>query len=449
MDENMILGKWWLPERPQRRVFGLLQTPRDEAITLSLAGDLIGTSPSETILGRTQGGVPVTLRRCFATSRKGRWIPESDDASEQDILVHVALFGDRLKEGDEGRFRFVEVNYSSLPEFAGMPTFRPVTPASETELRTIGVEQTKETKFQYNDTEILFVVGTREKWAGNTATLQSDCRFYFFSKTPRTLDEWQHQFLGPMGYLLTLALGRASVVTHQSMLKRAPWWTYAKAHKRVPEITVRRGRPLSGRDGAAVDRPLFRLSDEGIDLESIVTRWLDAAPLLELPFNLYFATVFAPFMYLETRFLNLVQAAEGYHRVRFPQAVEDPETHDARLKAIYAAIENEEHKAWLEGQIGEWSNEPRLRHRLADLVKLARSQGITISAKDRKSFINSVLMARNDLSQGGLGPDKTAKSAFVKLNRRLRIILHACFVKELGLPSEVAARVLRSSAQLR
>ena len=60
MDADMILGRWWLPERPQRRVFGLLQTPSNESITLSLAGNLLGTSPSRTILGNTQAGVPVT-----------------------------------------------------------------------------------------------------------------------------------------------------------------------------------------------------------------------------------------------------------------------------------------------------------------------------------------------------------------------------------------------------
>jgi len=73
---------------------------------------------------------------------------------------------------------------------------------------------------------------------------------------------------------------------------------------------------------------------------------------------------------------------------------------------------------------------------------------MTISAEDARSFINSVLIARNDLSHGGLGPDKSAKSDFVKLNRQLRIILHACFVKELGLTPKVAARVLKDSAQL-
>jgi hypothetical protein len=219
----------------------------------------------------------------------------------------------------------------------------------------------------------------------------------------------------------------------------------------VPEITVRRGKPLSGQEGTTADRfplPLFRLSDDGVDLEGILSRWLDAAPRLELPFNLYFATVFAPFMYLETRFLNLVQAAEGYHRARYPQAVEDPRVHEERLKAIYAAIENEAHQKWLMAQIGNWSNEPRLRQRLDDLVELARSQGTTISRKDGKSFVSQVISGRNDLSHGGLTSERTAKVDYVKLNRQLRIILHACFVKELGLPADVASRVLRDSGQL-
>jgi hypothetical protein len=73
MDDDMHLGRWWLPDRPQRRVFGLLHMPRGESITLSLAGVLIDASPgaSATIVGSTQDGVPVTLLHCLARRGSG------------------------------------------------------------------------------------------------------------------------------------------------------------------------------------------------------------------------------------------------------------------------------------------------------------------------------------------------------------------------------------------
>jgi hypothetical protein len=425
----------------------VLQTPPNEDISLTVAGDLAGGSSQVTILGRTQDDKLVTLLRCLrrATQGWGAFTHRPEDVASQDFFVHEALFGARLKSDDEARFRFTEVDYANLPEWIGESTFDSLPQSGDGYRQTIGIKQSKETVVHVDDTEIRFVVGTAENWTPGAATLQSSGRFYLFGNSARTLDEWHREFLGPIGYLLSFALGKACIATEQSVLRHAPWWTYVKAHKSPPTITVRRGEPLDS-PVRPTRRPLFTLSEDGIDLEEILPRWLRAWPVLELPLNFYFATLYAPFMYLETRFLNLVQAAEGYHRARFPQFVDPPDVHEARLASICGGIGDDEHREWLRGQLGEWSNEPRLRSRLRDLVELARTQGLAMTAKDARRFVHDVKTNRDMLSHGGLAGAKASAGDLFRLETQLSRLLQTCLTSELGVSIEVAKRIVDKAA---
>lgn len=50
--------------------------------------------------------------------------------------------------------------------------------------------------------------------------------------------------------------------------------------------------------------------------------------------SLYFAVMSGRWMFLESRFLNLVQAAEVFHRHNYPNEVVPKATHKARVKQI-------------------------------------------------------------------------------------------------------------------
>jgi len=206
---------------------------------------------------------------------------------------------------------------------------------------------------------------------------------------------------------------------------------------------VLRGEPLTGPPGSGAGSLLFFTLADDVNLEDILPRWLDAYQELRLPLNLYFTTMFAPFMYLESRFLNLVQAAEGYHRVRFPdRRAEDPPVHAERLTSIYGSIDNPKHLAWLTGHLGEHSNEPSLRQRLGDLTKLARRQGLRMTGREAQSFAYAVKNARDELSHGGLGERKTLHGDYVKMEKQLKGVLQACWLSELGLSGDVSSAML-------
>ena len=443
----MHLGRWWLPENPRRRIFGLLDAPPDDDITLSLAGMLARPNGSATILGRTRDGESVTLLDCLCTSSRVSFTTgpgRSEDRSREEYFAHTALFGERFKDGAEARFRYTDVTYSHLPSLLGRPPFADI-PATSEFVRAIGVKPVQTVGIVHDGTEIRFSVAPDEEWADHTATLRADGRFSLSSDLPLTLREWHRSFLGPIGYLVSLGIGRASTVEEQIVMRQSPWGTSLQAIRRAPYVTVARAKPLVGpsRDGRS--RQLFTLADEGITMDQMLPRWLQASASLELPMNLYFGAMFAPFMYMETRFLSLVQAAEGYHRARFEQSVDDAGLHSDRLAAIYESIQNADNRAWLRRQLGDWSNEPRLRKRLADLFGLARDQGLSVTSREAKALVDEVKSARDDLSHGGLDSSRNRDVDLWRLERQLTTVMQACWLKELGLEKTVAGRILRDT----
>jgi hypothetical protein len=315
MDKHTHLGRWWLPENPRRRVFGVLRAAPDEEVTLSVAGGLDTTSSKLTILGETQDGVAVTLLRCIPRGTKGwgAFTNRLTEVESQEFLAHEALFGRRYAEGDQARFRFTEVTYEHLPELIGESTIGTLTPDVDGYERSIGIRKGKESVVHYGDTEIRFATGTTQSFSPGNVTLRSEGRLYLFIKRALTLKEWHQEFLTPIGYLTTLALGKRCMVTDQSVLEHAPWWTYVKRDKSPPTVRVQRGERLET-SNRLHGGPFFSLSEEGIVFEDVLSSWLSAWAVLKLPMDLYFDAVYGRFSYLETSFLSLVQAVEGYHR---------------------------------------------------------------------------------------------------------------------------------------
>jgi hypothetical protein len=417
VDEHTQLGKWWRPENPRRRLFGVLRTKPNERITLDVAGDLAADDSTFTIVGRTQAGGAVTLLRCIPLTTRGwgAWTKNRDDVSSQDLLVHEALFGARFKSDDAARFRFTEVEYPDLPSLIGGRVLRMLPETEDGLSRSFGIESSRETELQVGDTQVRLVAGTSESFGGGKATFQAHGRLCFFSGTPRTLEQWYRDFIRPIDYLLSFALGKPCLLSRQIVLQHAPWWTYVKRHRRPPEIKVIRGETLGGPAKESRDRPLFSLSEDGVDLRAILPRWLEACARLELPLNIYFASIYAPFMYVQTRFLYLVQAAEGFHRARFAELAQSSNRKTRRVT---------------------------LRNRLDELLSFCETQGLVVSEPDRLAFVANAVRARDNLSHGGLDPTRKDKPDYVALNQRLTLMMRMCLVTELDVSDEARLRIL-------
>jgi ApeA N-terminal domain 1 len=130
-------------------------------------------------------------------------------------------------------------------------------------------------------------------------------------------------------------------------------------------------------------------------------------------------------MYLEQRFLNMVQAAESYHRRRRSNEVLPKSEHRERVQRIVSTAP-EGDRSWLKEQL-TYSNEPRLRDWLADLVALTEPVMMPLIG-DVHKFVRLVTNTRNYhthydrrlLSKSAQGPDLYELTSQLGRRREIR-----------------------------
>jgi hypothetical protein len=447
MDNHTHLGYWWLPDDPDAGVFGVLHAPPNERMLLSTAGTLAPSGTTNlTIHGRTHEGEPVTLAGCLAVSERH---PLTSDlyTGFGEYEVAQTLLGDHFALPDEARFKFMDVAYSGLAAWIGTAIAKWVSPVPESYQCAIGIPYEDLPSVRHADVEIVFCLAAQRNQIEGASTLEPVGHAMFTSETPLTLKAWDDQFIRPIGNLISFALDQTCFVLEQSANERGPLWGDAQKGHDIVEVRVLNREPVKG-SGRHPDRPRFLLSDSEVDLRVSLPRWLDACSAIKLPIDLYFAAMHAPFIYIEASFLTLIQCAEGYHRARFPDYVEEkPDVHARRLKTIYEALEGEaECVTWLKKQLGTWSNEPALASRLKDLGDLAIGLGLPTTSRQLKSFIYHAKNARHHLSHGGLLADEAASYDVWPLYAELSAIMQACLMRELELPASTVRRALSENA---
>lgn len=157
--------------------------------------------------------------------------------------------------------------------------------------------------------------------------------------------------------------------------------------------------------------------------------------LLNLSASSILVRIYGRFVYLNLKFLSMVQALESYHRRAVSNKELPEDDHKERVARIMNAAPSE-HKKWLKEKLN-YSNEPRLRERLKDLSDTFH---VTIKnlIPDRKYFINKVIDTRNYMTH--YDEDLKEKSAkeielFI-ITEQLRSIVEMCLMKEIGFNSK-------------
>lgn len=174
---------------------------------------------------------------------------------------------------------------------------------------------------------------------------------------------------------------------------------------------------------------LFKFSDIRRRFQGIMRKWFEGFEDLRPVYDLYFGTLYNPQMYLQHKFLSLVQAIESYHRRRAARQYELP---PSKHKAIEMAIENAcppRHRNWLERKLTH-SNELSLPQRLHFL--LSKYDFLKIGNKD--SFVNKVVDTRNYLAHYDKRMQKRAATIeeMAQLCQKLRSLLEVVMLGELG-----------------
>jgi hypothetical protein len=137
---------------------------------------------------------------------------------------------------------------------------------------------------------------------------------------------------------------------------------------------------------------LFQFQDIG-GLPTIA-RWVKVARKYKTVTGSLLSIRYASGLYVENRFHNVISAAETFHRLRFSNEVMSKQEFKRFCRRLIRAVPKDD-RNWLGNQL-QYSNEPRLRHRLEEMATFAGEAFATVHP-DADTWVTVVAESRNRL----------------------------------------------------
>ncbi len=314
-------GKWFLPDRPRKRILGTLTYAPEEGATLNLKGAFVsfddvqkGQASSDIILGVTSEGEKVTLFDCFVTNYqfgKPEW---------SSYYVNRVFHGAHFKSKDDIKLNTLYVRYLYLDEWVNVDGFDIDYKNLDTDME-ISVEYKRPDPikvFESDDYKISIVFsvnGPTLSFVQTEASIKQQAYIKIEFPKDRPFSECD-AISYHIRNLLNLST-RQPVYAIETTGK-----TRANKQKRngkpfYPEVNVF-GRPIGNLSKPKALLPpfmLFSYHDIVNRVQEVFSKWLFSAESIKPVHDLYFGSLYNPGVYMEQRFLNLAQAIEAYHRL--------------------------------------------------------------------------------------------------------------------------------------
>ena len=252
---------------------------------------------------------------------------------------------------------------------------------------------------------------------------------------------------------MSFAMGRATYPTRIMGKTKANIFKLRSGEIICPDIDIY----LTSNNPKASDRKVRRSDFTFIyydiidDFEQIINKWFEQKELLEPVLNLYFSNIYNTKQYLTTKFLNLIQALESFHRrIYNGKYIDDDEfvtVYDGLLKNIPESVSKDFFES-LKSKL-EHLHEYSLQKRIKDILNSCKPYHELI-LDDKKSFIEDVKNTRNYLTHYDeklKSKAKTSADLYV-LNIQLRLVLELCILIQLGTKLNIE-NILKSHSEYR
>lgn len=440
IEEFEYKGDWWLPDNPKKQISGTLKfTPRDGAV-LDLMGSFtdiknIGEMlEPEIILGTSASEECITLHKCLETKTSFSF----QGARISSFYAHVVFLGAHFQKPEDIKFKSISLHYLHLDEWTNISGIE-ISQHSPDEELVIKYKLPVSIEASIADGHKLYI------------TFEAECPVPFFERkkvkieqktyikietqTVKSFDEYREiaskvqnfLSLGVMEPVYPLIIkGKTEVnrVLIEDRIHYPPVNIFYRLFD-IPKVS----KTLQRFD------MLFTFEDIAHRFESFLKNWFRKAELLKPVYDLYFGTLYNPQMYLQHRFLSLIQAIESYHR-RVMKNHELPEQeHNKRIEEVLDAVP-EEHKKWLKVKLAH-SNEPTLRRRLKEIFD-NYPKVVNKFIRDKKSFIQKVVHTRNYLIHYDLKSKKRVAEweELYHVTQKLKILIEACLLTVLGFSAD-------------
>lgn len=187
---------------------------------------------------------------------------------------------------------------------------------------------------------------------------------------------------------------------------------------------------------------LFRLKNIK-DFNAVLKQWFDAYDVLWPSIGLYFNSRLQPNKYNESKFLELAQGVESFHR----RSSDETQFSEGDFKMLVGTlIDNcpEPYREWLTGKL-TYANEIPLRKRLNNVIKpIQRHFG---NAKNRSSLISKIVDTRNYFTHWdeSLKGKAATSGQLYGICLKLEAMLQLSFLRILGFDDDEVDAIVKNN----
>ena len=355
-----IKGYWWLPDEAENKLPGILSIHGTSGAYLDIygdmhTGDLNNLDDPKIIHGISQLGRPVTLYKCFYKNISISQFPE------RKLYIHVVFDGVHFETEYEIKFNSLYGSYTDLDTWVDISGFNIEFARNNSKyLAKVDYEKPSD---QYFDIDESYQVGISfscqgpEKSPAQTrAEISQETYLVVKSKAGDIDFDSCLSKLGAFSSLLQLASQRIiypielfGYSTKNGLKKKGIDIYYPPINIYFQPIESMADLPKKIRNDM-----LFTFKD----LDSVhIKNWFGMFEKQKLNIDLYQSLFFSKRLFIETRFLFIVQALESLHSFRFV-GEEIPKAEFSRRRKLVLDAVPQELQEWVGRAINNANNKP-------------------------------------------------------------------------------------------
>lgn len=437
-------GKFWLPEKPKNVIQGILRYNSNEGGELELYGSFLENNipipinldkEKQIILGITDNGM-VTLYKCFNNNSSFNL----NVGTQATYYIETIFIGCHFKNTEEIKFKQLTVSYTNLDDWIGITGLnREISLDNDNNFQRLNIsyEYPEDFEFNFDKFTIKIAFGFQNSFERFKADLSQNTTMKIIPENSLHLKNYQEKPLFLIPRFLSLAVGKPVYPIYMIGINDK-FKVKVNDEEKFIDISIYSGSRNyeEPQKNLNIHDMFFTFGDVREDLEECLKNWFTKYDKLGPIYNLYFSSLYNPYNYLETDFLNLAQAIETYHRRMFKgKYLESSEYREisSSLKDEIPDNVTDEHRESLKSKI-DFGNEFSLKTRLIKIFdKYQDALELLIPEKD--IFIKDVRNTRNYYTHYSKDLEKKAKKGqeLVLLKERLKFTIEVCLLYELGI----------------
>ncbi len=450
-------GEWWLPESPNKKIIGLIKFDPYNGGILELYGsfkdfnNLKQNTYFEIINGQIFGGRMITLCKCYAShfSFDGRGSLESR------FYVNYILIGEIFTRYKDIVFNKLRIHYAYFDEWLEITSFyfkKEQDPQRQHKGISLVYKYPKEIEIKLNDFKLNIIFEYSHDLKRYEIHIKQKTMIEIVPNEKVHLDVYLTDLSYNIQNFISFGIGKATFPLELiGILKNKASKLDEIQDQNNIEIYYRNNNYTEEIEFIHPDKYLFTVKDIEPNFKKCFITWIKKAEMLKSVYDLYFAILYNPNMYIEHQFLTLIQAIEAYHRRIFNGKYLTEEKFSSILKQLHQCIPDQipqNFKEKIKNSL-HYLNEFSLRKRLKELLKDCKKI-IELPIKNQDKFISDVVSTRNYLIHYDKQLEKIAKrgNELYYLIQLLTTITQLLLLKELELLEEKISEIIKRRVEI-